>query len=49
MAIKTMTALATIFSLTAGAAAAEVKLGLLSDMSGAISVLTGESARVLRR
>lgn len=46
MAMKTMTGLATIFALMAGAASAELKIGFLSDMSGATSVLTGESARV---
>lgn len=46
MVYKTTTALATVFALAAGMASAEVKIGFLSDMSGATSVLTGESAKV---
>lgn len=46
MAYRTMTALATVMAFAGGAAQADVKIGFLSDMSGATSVLTGESARV---
>lgn len=45
MKYKTTTALATVLALVAGAASAEVKIGFLSDLSGATSVLTGESAK----
>lgn len=45
MKYKTTTALATVLALVAGTASAEVKIGFLSDLSGATSVLTGESAK----